>query len=187
MIDALYNAACIGMWVPFNEAWGQFDAAKIAEWVAEYDPTRTVDHASGWHDQGAGEIASLHIYFRKLAIPRPKRVAGRAIVISEYGGYSLMEPGHAWRANKEFGYKKMKDRADLARAYVSLIRDQLLPLIPLGVSAAVYTQLTDVETELNGLLTYDREIVKIDPETLREIHEEVIEAWKNASRDGIGR
>lgn len=178
MIDALYNVTSIGVWVPFNEAWGQFDAVDIARWVESYDPTRTVDHASGWHDQGFGEMASLHIYFRKLAIPKPKRIRGRMIVISEYGGYSLQESGHVWQANKVFGYKRMSDRAEFKAAYASLIRKQLLPLIPQGVSAAVYTQLTDVETELNGMLTYDREIVKIDPLELQQIHDEVNGVWE---------
>jgi beta-galactosidase/beta-glucuronidase len=186
MIDALYNVTSIGVWVPFNEAWGQFNAAEMAEWVKRRDPTRTVDHASGWHDQGAGDIASLHIYFRKLAMPKPRRIRGRAVAITEYGGYSLNEPGHAWREGKEFGYRRMDSRERFEAAYASLIRDQLLPLLPQGVSAAVYTQLTDVETELNGMLTYDREVVKIDPRRLEQIHGEVYRTWENASRGGTG-
>lgn len=173
MIDALYNATCIAVWVPFNEAWGQFDAAKIAAWVQAYDPTRSVDHASGWHDQGFGDIHSLHIYFRKLALPSVKRTGNRAIVISEYGGYSLQEPGHVWREDKQFGYRKMKSREELATAYAALIRGQLKPLISQGVAAAVYTQLTDVETETNGILSYDREIIKIDPEFMQNVHKEL--------------
>src|SRR5690606_21071313 len=79
MVDALYNVPSIGMWVPFNEAWGQFDAAQVAEWLMTYDPSRVVDHASGWHDQGVGELLSLHIYFRRLRVPR-RRVRGRAVI-----------------------------------------------------------------------------------------------------------
>lgn len=186
MIDALYNVTSIGVWVPFNEAWGQFDAAEIAEWVKLRDPTRTVDHASGWHDQGAGDIASFHVYFRKLALPGPERIRGRVVAMTEYGGYSLNEPWHVWREGKEFGYRRMGSREQLEAAYASLIRDQLVPLLPQGVSAAVYTQLTDVETELNGMLTYDREIVKLDPRRLQQIHGEVYRAWENAFRDGTG-
>lgn len=168
MIDTLYNVPSIGMWVPFNEAWGQFDAAEIAEWVMEYDPTRCVDHASGWYDQGIGEIKSVHIYFRKLRMP--KGVNDRTVVISEYGGYSLLEKGHVWNEDKEFGYKRFKASNELQAAYESLINNQLKPLVQKGVSAAVYTQLTDVETEINGLITYDREIVKMDMCVLRDLN-----------------
>jgi len=168
MLDALYSAPSIGAWVPFNEAWGQFDAAEIARWTKEYDPSRPVDHASGWHDQGAGDLRSAHVYFRKLRMP--KRIRGRAVAISEYGGYSLTVPGHVWEEGKGFGYKKCRTREELAEAYRRLIDGQLKPLVRQGISAAVYTQLTDVETELNGLLTYDREILKIDEERLAAWH-----------------
>lgn len=171
MIDTLYNFPCIGMWVPFNEAWGQFDAAEIAAWVSRYDPTRLVDHASGWHDQGFGEIKSVHIYFRKLKMP--KRIDGRTVVISEYGGYSLPVAGHMWREDKPFGYKAYKSESEFTEAYASLMQTQLKPLIAKGVSAAVYTQLTDVEAETNGLLTYDRAVIKIRPERLRALHKEL--------------
>lgn len=159
MIDALHNFTCIGMWVPFNEGWGQFDAAETAEWVKEYDPTRWVDHASGWYDQGGRDVNSLHIYFRKLKFPQ--RTDHRPVVISEYGGYSLKVPGHVWLENKEFGYKKFRTWEDLQAAYSALLEEQLQPLIARGVSAAIYTQITDVETEINGLITYDRAVVKI--------------------------
>jgi len=159
MVDALYNCPCIGMWVPFNEGWGQFDALSVARWVKEYDPTRWVDHASGWYDQGGGDANSVHIYFTKLRMP--VRTARRSAAISEYGGYSLKLPGHVWREDKEFGYRKYKTSGELAAAYGSLMEDQLKPLIAKGLSAAVYTQITDVETEVNGLITYDRAVLKI--------------------------
>lgn len=173
MIDALYNVPSIGMWVPFNEAWGQFDAAETAEWVKAYDGARPVDHASGWHDQEVGDLKSIHIYFRKLKLP--KKINSRAVVISEYGGYSLMEKGHLWKEGKGFGYKKCKTKPKLNAAYTALINDQLKPLITKGVSAAVYTQLTDVETELNGILTYDREVIKMDLDLLNRLHKSLIE------------
>ncbi|WP_136608656.1 glycoside hydrolase family 2 protein [Paenibacillus dokdonensis] len=171
MVDTLYNVPSIGMWVPFNEAWGQFDAAETAAWLTEYDPSRPVDHASGWHDQEVGEIKSIHIYFRKLRMPY--RIKNRTVVLSEYGGYSLLERGHVWQEGKEVGYKRCKSREELGGAYDKLIRLQLMPLISKGVCAAVYTQLTDVETELNGLVTYDREVVKMDPEWLEKLHQEL--------------
>ncbi|WP_040949001.1 glycoside hydrolase family 2 protein [Gorillibacterium massiliense] len=172
MVDALYNVPSIGMWVPFNEAWGQFDAADTAKWLRAYDPTRPVDHASGWHDQRVGEIKSVHRYIRKLKLP--DHILDRAVVISEYGGYSLAEKGHMWRENKGFGYKKYGSREALNAAYTALIQEQLQSLLPKGVAAAVYTQLTDVENELNGILTYDREVVKLEPEQVREIHQRLI-------------
>ncbi|MEC0244095.1 glycoside hydrolase family 2 TIM barrel-domain containing protein [Paenibacillus dokdonensis] len=171
MVDTLYNVPSIGMWVPFNEAWGQFDAAETAAWLTEYDPSRPVDHASGWHDQEVGEIKSIHIYFRKLRMPN--RIKNRTVVLSEYGGYSLLERGHVWQEGKEVGYKRCRSREELSGAYDKLIRLQLMPLISKGVCAAVYTQLTDVETELNGLVTYDREVVKIDPKWLKKLHQEL--------------
>lgn len=172
LIDTLYNVTSIGMWVPFNEAWGQFDAAKTANWLHSYDPTRWVDHASGWHDQRVGEIKSIHVYFRKLKMP--KKILDRTVVISEYGGYSLQETGHVWREDKAFGYRKFKSRQELNSAYASLIQGQLQPLISKGVAAAVYTQLTDVETETNGILTYDRELIKLDVSLLKSLHQALL-------------
>lgn len=160
MIDALHNFTCIGMWVPFNEGWGQFDAVEIAQWVKDYDPTRWVDHASGWYDQGGGDVSSMHTYFTRLRMPR--RRSQRPVVISEYGGYSFKVPGHVWREDKEFGYRKYKTRAGFQGAYAALMEKQLRPLIARGISAAVYTQIADVETEINGLMTYDRAEIKID-------------------------
>jgi hypothetical protein len=172
MLDHLYNAACIAAWVPFNESWGQFHANETAAWVKAYDPTRLVDHASGWFDQGGGDFQSRHIYFKKLRAPRPD---GRAFVISEFGGYSLKIPGHVWDEDKKFGYRFYDDPQALTEAYVRLLNDELKPLIRKGLAAAVYTETTDVEIEINGYLTYDRQVEKMDAETLRRVHEEVIE------------
>jgi beta-galactosidase/beta-glucuronidase len=171
MIDWLYNAPCIGMWVPFNEAWGQYNAREFSEWVKSYDPTRPVDHASGWFDQGAGDFQSLHIYFKALRMPKldPKR----AFILSEFGGYSLMLKKHAWNQEKKFGYRFYDSKEELTEAYLSLIHEQLIPLIPQGLAGAVYTQTTDVEIEINGYLTYDRETEKMDVEKLIEVHQAI--------------
>jgi len=174
MIEALYNVPCIAVWVPFNEAWGQFDAAEIAQWVKQLDPSRLVDHASGWHDQGAGDMKSDHTYFRRLRMPRVKRIKDRVIVISEFGGYSLKEDGHLWLEGKGFGYKRCKTREGFNNAYRKLMLEQLKPLIAKGVSAAVYTQLTDVETEINGVMTYDREMIKLDQQQAVIIHKQLL-------------
>lgn len=177
MLDALYNSPCIVTWVPFNEGWGQFDAAKIASWVKGYDASRLVDHASGWYDQQGGDFKSIHTYIRKLR--KPKRQDGRAFVISEFGGYGLKESGHIWREDKELSYSGYKSREKLTAAYKALIKEQVMPLISKGLCATVYTQLTDVETEINGILSYDREVIKIELNTLQELNEGLYQKYKN--------
>jgi len=150
------------MWVPFNEGWGQFDAAEVCARVRALDPTRTVDHASGWHDQGAGDLTSLHVYFRVFRVPRrPRGTGARALALTEYGGYSLRLPGHC-TTPREFGYRRYPDAAALAAAFTSLHARQIIPALAGGLSASVYTQLSDVEDETNGLLTYDRRVLKLD-------------------------
>jgi beta-galactosidase/beta-glucuronidase len=173
MVDHLHNFACIGMWVPFNEGWGQFDAKATTEWLREYDPTRPVDHASGWFDQSGGDCKSLHAYFKKLPIIRPEK--RRAMVLSEFGGYSLKVGEHLWNPSAEFGYKKFNDPIALTEAYVHLLENELQPWIDAGLSAAVYTQSADVEIEVNGYVTYDREVEKMNFEEVREAHQKL---WK---------
>ncbi len=171
MIDHLYNFTCIGMWVPFNESWGQFDADRISKWTKEYDPSRTVDHASGWWDQGTDDLQSHHMYFKALKMPK---ISGdRALVLSEYGGYALRVDNHIW-SEKTFGYKKMKDSKELQNAYISLITDQLFPFIEKGFCAAVYTQTTDVENEINGFYTYDRKVLKVDEDVIYRVNKELL-------------
>lgn len=171
MIDHLYNTPCIAVWVPFNESWGQFQAYEIASWIKAYDPTRLVDHASGWFDQGGGDFQSKHVYFRKLYRPRPD---SRAFIISEFGGFSLKTPGHMWDEEKKFGYRFFDTREALTQAYCELIEDELKPLISQGLTAVVYTQTTDVELEINGYLTYDRKVEKMDAQKIRKAHEGLI-------------
>jgi beta-galactosidase/beta-glucuronidase len=171
MVDHLYNAACIAVWVPFNESWGQFQANDAAQWLKGYDSTRLVDHASGWFDQGGGDFQSKHIYFKKLYRPRPDQ---RAFIISEFGGYSLKIPGHVWDENKKFGYRFYDSSEALTQAYLDLLRNEVKPLVSQGLTAAVYTETTDVEIEINGFLTYDRKVEKMDAQELRRVHEELI-------------
>lgn len=166
MVDLLYNCPCIAMWVPFNEGWGQFDAKRIAEKLALKDPTRTVDHASGWHDQKCGDTKSLHVYFKKYVF-KPDKL-GRAVLLSEFGGYNLRIDGHSFSA-KDFGYKRAKSEKDYKKELEKLYSEQIRPAYEQGLSAAVYTQLTDVEDEVNGLITYDRKVVKLSPETIKNI------------------
>ena len=157
MVEHLYNVPSISTWVPFNEAWGQFDAERIANDVKEQDPTRTVDHASGWFDQKAGDFNSVHNYFRKLRVEKDEE---RAFVISEYGGYACHIAGHS-SVERVFGYKKFETIEEISKAYQELFEGQVLPLIEKGLSGVVYTQLSDIEEEVNGLVTYDRKVIKI--------------------------
>lgn len=160
VIDALRNHPSIVMWVPFNEGWGQYDTVRIAEWVRTYDPTRLVDCASGWNDFPAGDVHDIHSY-PGPASPEPE--AKRAAMLGEFGGLGLPLKGHTWQDKKNWGYRSYDSREALTDAYVSLIAN-LHPLIGSpGLSAAIYTQTTDVEIEVNGLMTYDRAVIKMDP------------------------
>ena len=166
MVRHLVNCPCICMWVPFNEGWGQFDAQKMYELIRSIDRTRIIDHASGWHDQGIGKVKSEHVYFRAYAFKPDKK--GRAVLLSEFGGYAHQVLGHCFN-DKTFGYKKYETPAQLEYALDELYQEQIAPAKKEGLAAAVYTQLSDVEDEINGLLTYDRRVVKIAPETMRKI------------------
>ena len=169
MIDALYNHPSIVMWVPFNEGWGQYDTERIARWTKQYDPTRIVNAVSGWADRGVGDVYDDHSY------PGPKLPApheGRAAVLGEFGGLGLPVEGHLWQEKENWGYRSYKTPEELTSAYLELVY-KLRPLIGRGLAAAVYTQTTDVEIEVNGLITYDRAVVKMDPELLRKAHQKL--------------
>ncbi|QOR75757.1 MAG: beta-galactosidase [Thermoflavifilum sp.] len=165
MIDQHFNHPSIIMWVPFNEGWGQFQTLAIDNWVKKYDPTRLVDGASGWFDfVGAGDVEDMHKY-PGPGIPEDKH-DHRARVLGEYGGLGLPIEGHTWQPRQNWGYVTYKDTAELRQAYLHLV-NQLPTLIRQGLSAAVYTQLTDVEVEVNGFMTYDRKVMKLmSPETV---------------------
>ena len=166
MVNHLYNCPCIAMWVIFNEGWGQFDARQLTDAVRFIDNTRTIDHASGWHDQGCGDVKSVHVYFRPYRFRPDKK--GRAVVLSEFGGYARAEEGHLF-GKKTFGYKLYDSVDALSAAIEKLFSRQIRPAKEKGLAAAVYTQLSDVEDEINGLVTYDRRVVKIEPERMRQI------------------
>lgn len=157
-VEFLYNVPSIAVWVPFNEGWGQFDANRITSMIKEKDPTRPVDHASGWFDQKGGDFKSVHNYFRPLRVTSNRK---RAFVISEYGGYACHVDGHS-SVDRIYGYQKYDTCEELSEAYHKLIHDHLLPLEEKGLCGAVYTQLSDIEEEVNGLVTYDRKVVKIN-------------------------
>ncbi|SHO51730.1 glycoside hydrolase family 2 protein [Anaerocolumna xylanovorans] len=155
-IEHLYNSPCIVVWVPFNEGWGQFDSEEAVRLIKGIDNFRLIDQASGWFDQKGGDFKSIHNYFRKLHIVTEKR----AVVLSEFAGFACPTTGHMFSKNI-YGYKIYRAREDFEKAVGKLYKEELPMLIKKGLSAAVFTQLSDVEDEINGLLTYDRKVLKV--------------------------
>jgi beta-galactosidase/beta-glucuronidase len=159
LVQGRGNHPCIVMWVPYNEGWGQWDTARVVDMIKKLDPTRLVDDASGWTDRRVGDVNDMHKY-PGPGSPEPE--ANRAVVLGEFGGLGLPVRGHTWQSEKNWGYRSFTDAGALTTAYIDLVA-KLFPLIEQkGLSAAVYTQTTDVEIEVNGLMTYDRELVKMD-------------------------
>jgi hypothetical protein len=154
----LQNHPCIVVWVPFNEGWGQHDTRQVVTWLEGYDPTRLVNEASGWHDRGSGRISDMHKYPAPGMRPVEDR---RTVVLGEFGGLGMPVRGHTWQDEKNWGYVSYDTAEKLTAAYVDLLT-QMRPLISQGLSAAIYTQTSDVEGEVNGLMTYDRQRVKMD-------------------------
>ena len=159
MVRGLINHPSIVMWVPFNEGWGQWDTGRIVELIRSWDATRLVDNASGWADRGAGDVNDMHQYPGPAA---PKPEDKRAVVLGEYGGLGLPVKGHTWQDEKNWGYKSFEDPASLTEAFLALQRQLRLLILSHGLSAAIYTQTSDVEIEVNGFMTYDRARVKMD-------------------------
>ncbi len=170
IIGANFNSPAIVMWVPFNEGWGQFATERIVRWTKETDPTRLVNNASGWTDRQCGDVMDIHAY------PGPAMPAleeTRAAVLGEFGGLGLPIKGHTWQDSKNWGYRSYETLEALQDAYLNLIA-RLKLLIGQGLAAAVYTQTTDVEIEVNGLITYDRRIIKMDPEVVGPVNEDLL-------------
>ena len=165
VVAALRDHPSIVMWVPFNEGWGQHDTERYVQWLREHDPSRLVDDASGWTDRGVGDVMDVHDYPGPSAPPVEPR---RAAVLGEFGGLGLPLAGHLWIERGAWGYRRFTSLDSLASAYRALLV-QLRFLIGDGLAAAVYTQTTDVETEVNGLMTYDRAVVKL-PEGIEAAH-----------------
>lgn len=172
LMDTLYNHPSVIVYTIFNEGWGQFDAKENYLEFSSYDGTRLFDHASGWHDQGVSDFVSQHVYFKKYKLLKKKQIKDRVVFLSEFGGYSLFIKGHTIN-DTEFGYKKTKSIEDLTDKIVRLYENEIIPNIKLGLSALVYTQLSDVETELNGLITYDREVVKVNQDKIKIVNDKI--------------
>ncbi|MEO6721685.1 MAG: sugar-binding domain-containing protein [Ferruginibacter sp.] len=169
IMDDLYNFPSIVVWVPFNEAWGQFKTKEIVEWTMKKDPSRLVNTASGGNFEDVGHIIDLHNYPDPL-MPDPKLFgAGRVLVLGEFGGLGLPVESHTWQEKNNWGYQSFKNNNELYNRYSELM-DRIPMLIEKGLSAAVYTQTTDVEVETNGLMTYDRKVIKMPIEKLKAVH-----------------
>lgn len=171
MIDAYRNHPCIVMWVPFNEAWGQHDTERIVEWVKAHDPTRLVNNASGWADKGVGDVRDVHAY--PALANMPPLEPHRAVVLGEFGGLGLPVEGHVWQDKGNWGYRSYEDDQAYARDYIDLVT-RLYALVDKGLAAAVYTQTTDCEVETNGLMTYDRAVIKLDPQVFGQLNRGLI-------------
>lgn len=172
IMDVLHNFPSIVIWVPFNEAWGQFKTKEIVDWTIQYDPSRLVNGASGGNFQAPGHILDIHNY-PDAAMPRPE-LFGKDYVLAlgEFGGLGLPIEGHTWQQKDNWGYQSFQNKDELTKRYTELV-DDLAQLIRRGLSAGVYTQTTDVEVETNGLMTYDRKVIKIPEAKLNELHQKL--------------
>lgn len=169
IMDLAVSNPSVVVWVPFNEAWGQFKTAEIVEWTKNYDPSRLVNPASGGNHYDVGDMLDMHNY------PDPAMGlfdSKRSNVLGEYGGIGLVLQDHLWEKDRNWGYVQYKTAEEATKAYVELA-EKLKKLIPFGYSAAVYTQTTDVEVEVNGLITYDRKVIKLNTEQIRKVNLEI--------------
>ena len=173
-IEQLRNFLSIVVWTVFNEAWGEFFDATITKYIWKTDPSRLVDEASGWVDQGSGDIKSSHNYFLPLKM---KPDLNRCVALSEFGGYSWHMPDRSWTEG-EFGYRKYHSREELTSAIEALWHRDLVPNVVNGLSAIAYTEVCDVEDETNGLYTYDRDVLKVDGDVIRAINQELLDTFQ---------
>ena len=175
IMDELYSYPCIGVWVPFNERWGQFDTVNVVKWTKQYDPTRLVNAASGGNFYvDCGDILDSHNYPNPIVNVFIRKMVN---VIGEYGGIGYRIPENSWKMDKAWGYVEFKNPGEVLNRYAEYVED-LKSLIKFGVSAAIYTQTTDVEGEINGIMTYDRKVVKFNEKQLKEINQSLINSLK---------
>ncbi len=169
VIDHLYNCPCVLYYTIFNEGWGQFSADEMYEKAKAHDKTRIIDATSGWFVRSKSDVDSHHVYFKRI---KPRAATKRPVVISEFGGYSHRVPGHLF-GSQNYGYKSFDNQKDYEDALVNLYLNEIKPYVPLGLSGAVFTQISDVEDETNGLVTYDRRVVKVNAQRIRKIMDEI--------------
>lgn len=161
----LYNHPCIIGWTIFNEGWGQFDSTRMYRRLRELDTSRVIDTASGWFVGGESDVVSEHVYFKPVRF----KPAAKPVFLSEFGGYSYKVKDHSFNVDKTYGYRFFERQAAFVDALERLYREEILPSVPKGLCGAVYTQLADIEDETNGLVTYDRRVVKVDAARMQEI------------------
>ena len=172
-IDLLYNSPCIVLWTIFNEAWGQFDAKEMYEKLKVVDPTRLYDHASGWHDQGSSDVKSMHIYKWKVKVSSKRKIKNRAFICSECGAYILDKRLKEAKKKEGFIYLLFNNKEDFQKEYIRFINEEIIPAKKNGMSAFIYTQLSDVEEEMNGFVSYDRKEIKVDPDIIKQINDKI--------------
>ena len=175
----LYNHPCICYWSVFNEGWGQFESKRMYRLIKSLDTSRFIDTASGWFSGAPSDVVSPHIYFKPVKIKRSQKPT----LLSEFGGYSHRVPSHAFNLDKEYGYRSFKDKEAFEDAFEKLYKDEIIPAIRNGLCGAVYTQLSDVEDETNGLITYDRKVIKVTPERMLSISKTLSEEMKKACEE----
>ena len=167
-INLIYNSPCVVLWTIFNEAWGQFDAKEIYQKLKQIDPTRLFDHASGWHDQNSGDFKSMHIYKWKVKVPSKRKIKNRAFIVSECGAYILDKRLKEAKKKEGFIYLLFNNKDDFQNEYIRFIKEEIKPSKENGLSAFIYTQISDVEEEMNGFVTYDRKEVKVDVDIIKK-------------------
>ncbi|MBE6886640.1 MAG: glycoside hydrolase family 2, partial [Ruminococcaceae bacterium] len=175
MMELLYNHPCVCYYTIFNEGWGQFEADECYRLLKAADPTRIYDTTSGWFKTAQSDVESDHVYFKPVKLTP---VEGRPMVLSEFGGYSCKLEGHSFNLDETYGYRFFTDPEAFRSAMLELYRKEILPAISDGLSAAVLTQVSDVEDETNGLLTYDRQVLKVDAGQMKELAEELYSAFR---------
>jgi hypothetical protein len=173
-ISLFYNHPSVCYYTVFNEGWGQFDADENYTRLKSLDPSRVFDATSGWFAEKESDVKSEHIYFKKLNL---KPTPSKPLVLSEFGGYSYKVEGHSFNLDKTYGYRFFTDRDEFSDALEALYLDEVIPMIKRGLCATVYTQVSDVEDETNGLYTYDRQVLKVDPERMVKIAKKLNEAF----------
>ncbi len=178
MVELLYNYPSVVEWTPFNEGWGQFDANKATEQIRKKDAARLINEACGWFDQHGGDIYSIHNYLRTLKVTPQK---DRVVALTEFGGYAYPVEGHM-ACEKEFGYKAYQTKQELNASYKRLWEEEIFPNIKNGLSAVIYTQTCDIEEEINGLMTYDRDVMKLDEELIKRMNEESYRVYRGECR-----
>lgn len=178
MISLLYHHPSIAVWVPFNEGWGQFDASEATARIRNLDHTRLVNEACGWYDQHGGDIYSIHNYLRKLKVKAKDRV----VALTEYGGYTCPVRSHM-ACEKKFGYQHYHSEQELTENYRRLWKEEIFPNIERGLSGIIYTQISDIEEEINGLMTYDRQVSKFNEEVIRTLNQRLYQYFEKITAD----